>query len=143
MNFFKKLFSKNSKPSDKDVSSIKPADAQASSPVKNIPVQQPKISNENDVFSIEPIVKQVIGHLFKTPNVQKKALKIIRKYNQERDSANTKTTLALLKYSNGDLALLEKSVWQSHPHFWMDEISPIFRTMEDAENWAKSLSEAQ
>lgn len=141
MNFFKKLFSKDSKSSGKDTANINPIDAPVSSHAINTPVWQPKTPKANDVPEVEPIVRQAVEHLFKTHDIQKKALKIIRKYNRERDSANTKTTLALIKYSNGDLALFEKSTWQSHPHFWMDEISPIFRTLEDAEKWVKSLTE--
>ena len=143
MNFFKKLLSKDSKHSDKDTSNIKPADVQVSSHANGSPVQQPKTPKKNDVPEIDPNVRQAVEHLFKTIDIQDKALKIVRQYNRERDSANKKTTLALIKYSNGDLALLEKSTGQSHPHFWMDEISPIFRTLEDAEKWVQSFSELQ
>ena len=73
--------------------------------------------------------------------MQKKTFECILEFKKDRKGvADLKTLLALLKYSNGNLELFRKSAWQSHPHFWMDEISHIFRTMEDAENWVKSLS---
>jgi hypothetical protein len=114
MNFFKKLFSKNTAP-----------------PIKNIP-------------GIEPIVIQAVENLFPDVNTQKNTFECILEFKKDRKGvADLKTLLALLKYSNGDLELFQKSAWQSHPHFWMDEISHIFRTMEDAEKWVKSFSETQ
>ena len=114
MNFFKKLFSKNTAP-----------------PIKNIP-------------GIEPIVVQAVESLFPHVNTQKNTFECILEFKKDRKGvADLKTLLALLKYSKGDLELFRKSAWQSHPHFWMDEISHIFRTMEDAEKWVKSLSESQ
>ena len=114
MNFFKKLFSKNKAP-----------------PIKNIP-------------GIEPIVVQAVENLFPDVNTQKNTFECILEFKKDRKGvADLKTLLALLKYSKGDLELFRKSAWQSHPHFWMDEISHIFRTMEDAEKWVKSLSETQ
>jgi hypothetical protein len=140
MNFLKKVFGSKTTPSSKDDASIKPVSSQ----VKDNLNREPKVTKTNDTHDdIEPIVKQTVEILFKNVDNRKKALKVIRKYKKERDSADLKTTLALLKYSDGDVALLEKSAWQSHPHFWMDEISPIFRTIEAAENWANSLSELQ
>ena len=50
------------------------------------------------------------------------------------------TQLALISYSKGDVEKLRSAVGQSHPHFWMDEISPIFSTTEEAIKWATSLS---
>jgi hypothetical protein len=114
MNFFKKLFSKNTVP-----------------PIKNIP-------------SIEPVVIQAVENLFQNEIVQEEAFKSILEFKKDRQNTATPITiLALLKYSKGDLELFRKSAWQSHPHFWMDEISPIFRTMEDAERWVKSLAESK
>jgi hypothetical protein len=139
MNFLKKLFGKQTTPSNKNASNITPVSAQAKDNLN----RGPKAEKANNVPDIEPIVKQTIEFLFKNIDNQKQARKIIRKYEKEKDSANLKTILALLKYSNGNVALLEKSAWQSHPHFWMDEISPIFQTIEDAEKWANSLSESQ
>jgi hypothetical protein len=112
MNFFKKLF-------DKDTAS----------PIKNIP-------------GIEPIVVEAVEHLFPDVKIRKDTFECILKFKKDREGvASLKTLLALLKHSKGDLELFQKSAWQSHPHFWMDEISPIFRAMEDAEKWVKSLSE--
>ena len=114
MNFFKNLFSKNT-----------------AQPIKNIP-------------GIEPIVIQAVESLFPDVNTQKNTFECILEFKKDRKGvADLKTLLALLKYSNGDLELFRKSAWQSHPHFWMDEISHIFRTMEDAEKWVKSLSKSQ
>ena len=113
MNFSKKLFSKN-----------------RSSPIKTIP-------------GIEPIVVQAVENLFPDANDQNKIFEYILELKKDRKGvANLKTLLALLKYSKGDVELFRKSAWQSHPHFWMDEISHIFRTIEDAENWVKSLKES-
>ncbi len=114
MNFFKKLSSNNT-----------------ATPIKNIP-------------GIEPIVVQAVESLFLDVNTQKSTFECILEFKQDRKGvADLKTLLALLKYSKGDLELFRKSAWQSHPHFWMDEISHIFLTMEDAEKWVKSLSESQ
>lgn len=142
MNFFKKLFGKNANSLDKDATKNKPVIVQDGSQVKDKPASKSIHPRVNDVPSVEPIVRRAVEYFFKTSDVQEQALKIIQNYNRNRDSANTKTTLALIKYSNGDLALFEKSVWQSHPHFWMDEISPIFRTLEEAKAWAQSLGES-
>lgn len=114
MNFFKKLFSKNTAPS-----------------IKEIP-------------GVEPIVVQAVENLFPDDVIQKDAFKCILEFKKDRkNTATPKTILALLKYSKGDLELFRKSAWQSHPHFWMDEISHIFNTIDDAEKWVKSLSESQ
>ena len=114
MNFLKRLFRKNTAP-----------------PIKNIP-------------GIEPIVVQAVENLFPDVNTQKNTFECILELRKDRKGvADLKTLLALLKYSKGDLELFRKSAWQSHPHFWMDEISHIFRTLEDAEKWVKSLSESQ
>ncbi len=139
MNFLKNLFGERTTHSSEDASNIKPVIAQAKDNLNH----KPNIVKANNVPEIHSIVNKTVEFLFSNIDNQKKALKIIRKYERERDSANLKTILALLKYSDGDVALLEKSAWQSHPHFWMDEISPIFRTVEDAEKWANSLSESQ
>ena len=114
MVFLKKIFGKN-----------------ATASIKNIP-------------GIEPIVVQAVENLFPNDSVQKEVFKSILEFKKARTNiSTTQTILALLKYSNGDLELFRKSAWQSHPHFWMDEISHIFRTMEDAEKWVKSLSESR
>lgn len=114
MNFFKKLFNKNTTP-----------------PIKNIP-------------EIEPILAQAVESLFREVDIQKSTFECILEFKKDRKGvADLITILALLKYSKGDLDLFRKSAWQSHPHFWMDEISHIFLTMEDAEKWVKSLSDAQ
>ena len=139
MNFFKKLFGKNTVPAVIEVSNVKTIGVQA----KNSPSSKPVDVQEKNTPSIEPIIMQAVKSLFPNTDAQEKAIKSIQKFQSERDSATPMTTLALLKYSKGDLELFQKSAWQSHPHFWMDEISPIFRTMEDAEKWVKSLSETQ
>ena len=93
---------------------------------------------------IEPIVVEEVESLFPDIDTQKKMFECIIEFKKDRKGvADLKTLLALLKYSKGDSELFRKSAWQSHPHFWMDEISHIFRTLEDAEKWAKSLSESQ
>jgi hypothetical protein len=96
-----------------------------------------------DIPGIEPIVVQAVESLFPDVNTQKRAYEYILQIKKERQGiADLKTLLALLKYSKGDVELFRKSAWQSHPHFWMDEISHIFRTLEDAEEWAKSISKS-
>jgi hypothetical protein len=139
MNFLKKLFGKQTTLSNKNASAKPPASSQAT----DDPNQKPKFVRANTPPEIEPIVLQTLGVLFKNVDDQQQAQKIIQKYKRDRGSADLKTLLAVLKYSNADLVLLEKSLWQSHPHFWMDEISPIFRNLEAAEKWANSLSESQ
>jgi len=120
MDFFKKLFGKNTAP-----------------PIENIPA----IKN---IPGIEPIVVQAVESLIPDADTQKKTFECILEFKKDRKGvADLITILALLKYSKGDLALFRNSAWQSHPHFWMDEISPIFRTMEAAEKWVKSLSESK
>ncbi len=139
MNFFKKLFGKKTVPAVKEVPNVKPVGSQE----KKSPRSKPMEVQEKVTPSIEPIIMQAVKSLFPNTDVQEKAIKSIQKFQSERDSATPMTTLALLKYSKGDLELFQKSAWQSHPHFWMDEISPIFHTMEDAEKWVRSLSETQ
>ena len=114
MNFFKKLFGKNTPKS-----------------TRNIP-------------NIEPIVVQAVEGLLTDVNAQKDIFEVILEFKKDRKGiSDLKTILALLYYSNGDLEIFRKSAWQSHPHFWMDEISHIFRSMEDAEEWVKTLSKPQ
>lgn len=114
MNFIKNLFHRNMSPAAKNVSGI------------------------------EPIVVRAVEYLFPDNITQKEVFKIILEFKKYRKNSSTpKTLLALLKYSGGDLELFRKSVWQSHPHFWMDEISHIFRTLEDAEKWVESLSQSR
>jgi hypothetical protein len=116
MDFFKALFRKN-----------EPA---LPTPTKNIP-------------GIEPIVVQAVESLFPDANTQTKTFECIRELKKDRKGvADPVTLLALLKYSKADLELFRKSAWQSHPHFWMDEISHIFRTMDQAEEWVKSISKS-
>ena len=113
MNLFKKLFSKNT-----------------ALPIKTIP-------------DIEPIVVQAVENLFPDANDQQKTFEYILELKKDRKGVtDLKTLLALLKYSKGDVELFRKSAWQSHPHFWMDEISHIFRTIEDAENWVSHYKES-
>ena len=130
MNFFKRLFSKNNPP-----------------PATTPPITDPPITASpviDDTPDIEPIVAQAVESLFPDTDIQKETFEFILEFKKYRKGvADLKTLLALLKYSNGDLALFRKSAYQSHPHFWMDEISHIFRTVEDAEEWARSLSTSQ
>lgn len=105
---------------------------------------QKDTTQANNISGIEPIVVQAVESLFPEPNTQKSTFECILEFKKDRTGiADLKTILALLKYSRGYLELFRKSAWQSHPHFWMDEISPIFHTIEDAEKWVKSLSESQ
>jgi hypothetical protein len=123
MDFFKKLFGK-----DKSSSKEKPS----------IPMP---IQNNSQ---IEPIVVQAVENLFPDVDTQKRAFKVILEIVKERQGvADPKTLLALLRYSNGNVENFRKAAWQSHPHFWMDEINPIFRTLKDAEEWVKSISKSQ
>lgn len=97
-----------------------------------------------NIPGIEPIVVQAVESLFPNVDIQKTAFKYILEIREQRKGvADTKTLLALLRYSNGDVESFHKAAWQSHPHFWMDEIAHIFRTMEDAEEWVRSLSKSQ
>lgn len=96
------------------------------------------------ISGIEPIVLQAVAYLLPDPTTQRDAIDVIVEFTQKRQSvADPITHLALLYYSNGDVEKLRKSAWQSHPHFWMDEIVPIFRTMKDAQEWVWSLSNPQ
>ena len=82
MNFFKKLFGKNTAP-----------------PIKNIP-------------GIEQIAVQAVKNLFPDANTQKKTFECILEFKKDREGvADLKTLLALLKYSKGDLELFRKSAW--------------------------------
>ena len=89
------------------------------------------------VSEIEPIVVQAVECLFPDVRHHKYVFNILR------ERGGTLTRLALLKYCDKDSEKLRAASYQSHPHFWMDEISPIFRTMEDAEEWVKSLEKSQ
>ena len=116
MDFLKKLFNKN--------------EPVTTTPTQNIP-------------EIEPIVVLAVENLFPDVNTRKNAFKIILEITKERKGvADPKTLLALLCYSNGNVEKFQKSAWQSHPHFWMDEIEHIFPTMKDAEEWVKSISKS-
>ena len=86
---------------------------------------------------IEPIVVHATEQIFLNVQDQKSAFAYIRGQN------SPKLQLALLYYSEGNIEKLRKASAQSHPHFWMDDIAPIFSTMEDAEEWVKSLSKSQ
>jgi hypothetical protein len=113
MDFFKKLFSK-----------------------KESPIPMP-----TNIPGIEPIVVQAVENLFPDVNTQKSAFESILEISKERKGvADPKTLLALLCYSNGNIEEFRKAAWQSHPHFWMDEIEHIFSTMKDAEEWVKSIT---
>jgi hypothetical protein len=97
-----------------------------------------------NIPGVEPIVVQAVERLFPDADTQKNTFEYILEFKKDRKGvADLKTLLALLKYSKGDLELFRKSAWQSHPHFWMDEINPTFLTMEDAEKWVGALSESQ
>lgn len=87
---------------------------------------------------IEPIVVQVVENLFPR-NTRKRAFACIR----QRKEADLRIQLGLLFYSQGDIEKLLFASRQSHVHFWMDEILSIFRTMEQAEEWVKSISNAR
>ena len=98
----------------------------------------------NHIPGLDPFVLRAVGHLFPDANTQKYVLKAILEVAKERKNVgDLKTLLALLKYSGGDAEKFKNSAWQSHPHFWMDEIGHIFRTVEDARAWVKSLAEPQ
>jgi hypothetical protein len=92
-----------------------------------------------NVPGIEPIVVQAIEHVFPSIQDQKRAFDYILEY----EGPGTRSLLALLYYSKGDIEIFRDRSAQSHPHFWMDEISHIFPTMKDAEEWVKSLSKSQ
>ena len=92
MNFFKKLFGKNTTPPDKDISNINPVSVKTN----DIPIRKPKAAQGNNVPDIEPISKQAVEYIFKGSAIQKKALKSIQEFKRERNSANPKTILALL-----------------------------------------------
>lgn len=83
----------------------------------------------------ESIVLRTIKKLFPDIETQEEAFKLLRKRNE-----STKFELALLFYAKGDIEKLRFAIQQSHPHFWMDEISPIFSTVKEAEEWANSIS---
>lgn len=88
MNFFKKKTSKD-----------------VISPIKAIP-------------EIETMVLQAVQSLFSDVYTQKQVFEFILDLKKNREGvSDTKTLLALLKYSNGDFELFQKSAWQSHPHF--------------------------
>ena len=98
----------------------------------------------NNIPGFDPFVIKAVGYLFPDADTQKYVFESILEVTKERKSVgNLKTLLALLKYSSGDAEKFKDSAWQGHPHFWMDEISHIFRTDEDAREWVKSLSKVQ
>jgi hypothetical protein len=96
-----------------------------------------------NIPEIEPIVVQAVEALFPDMDTRKSVFKIILQIIRERKGiADPKTQLALLRYSCGDVEKFRESAWQSHPHFWMDEIGQIFPAMKDAEAWVRSISKS-
>ena len=97
-----------------------------------------------NISGIDPIVVQAVERLIPDVDEQDVLFDYILEVTKQRKSVgDLKTLLALLKYSGGDAEKFKASAWQSHPHFWMDEISHIFRSVEEAMEWVKSLSKSQ
>ena len=101
------------------------------------------LSMNGNISTIVPIVIQAVENLIPDANNRKRTFDAILELMSDRPGiAEPKTLLALLRYSNGSVEGFRKAAWQSHPHFWMDEIEHIFPTMKDAEEWVKSLSKS-
>jgi len=121
MSFFKNLFGKEKAKEE---------------PFTPTPSQQ--------VSGLEPIVVQAIENLYPNIEDQKNAFDYVLKLKESgRTFRNPKLLLGLLSYSKGNIENLRASSLQNHPHFWIEEIEPIFPKMKDAEEWVKSISKSQ
>ena len=95
-----------------------------------------------EVPGIPPIVVQAIENLFLNIDDQKTAFKCILEL-KERGKNDPKLLLAVLSYSKGNVERLQAEALPAHPHFWWDEIDPIFPKMRNAEEWVKSITKTQ
>ena len=94
-----------------------------------------------EVPGIPPIVVQAIENLFPNVDDQKNAFDCVLKLEERgRAFRDPRLLLALLSYSAGKIEKLQTAASQTHPHFWGDEIYPIFPKMRDAEEWVRSIT---
>ena len=96
------------------------------------------------VPGLEPIVVQAIENFF--PNIDDQALAftyVLELEKKGRTFRDPRLLLALLSYSGGKIESLKSAASQTHPHFWIDEIEPIFPKMKAAEEWVKSITKPQ
>lgn len=90
---------------------------------------------------IPPIVVQGIESVFTSMEDQKIAFNCILELEKRgRTFRDPRLLLALLSYSGGNIESLKSSASQTHPHFWIDEIEPIFPKMNAAEEWVKTIT---
>ena len=122
MNFFKKLFSKE-KPQE-----------EAYQPYISAPTQQGS--------RLEPIVIQALESLYPNIEDQKRAIAYSAKFREKYPKDMPRLLLALLSYSEGDIEKLARAS-EGVFHFIVDDVDPIFPSIEDAEKWVKSLSKSQ
>ena len=125
MSFLKNLFSKKGEPEGESF---------IPSPTQNIP-------------GLEPIIVQTIENLYPDIEQQKKVFKYavdyILAYKEKIKRDDTKGLLAMLAYSNGRIeSLPSPSLWFDG-RFRIEEIDNMFRKMNDAEEWVKSITKSQ
>ena len=97
------------------------------------------------VPGLEPIVVQAIENFFPSIDDQKLAITYVldlkKKGRMFRN--DPKLLLSLLSYSEGKIESLKSAASETHPHFWFEEIGPIFPKMKAAEEWVKSITKPQ
>jgi hypothetical protein len=98
-----------------------------------------------EVSGIPPIVVQTVEILFPNIDEQKQAFTCILELGKEgRAFRDPRLLLALLSYSDGKIRELQTAASRtSSPHFWGEEIAPIFPKMKAAEDWVKSIAKSQ
>jgi hypothetical protein len=112
MSFFKNLFSKG--------------EAFIPTPTQEVP-------------GIPPVVVQAIENSFPNQDDRKYVFNCVLELKEEgRAFRDPRLLLALISYSKGNIETLRVAVSHTGPHFWIEEIEPIFPKMKDAEAWVKS-----
>jgi hypothetical protein len=92
---------------------------------------------------LEPIVVQAIENLYPDIEDQKQAFKYSLEYKEKLKREDTLGLLAMLAYSKGKMEQLPNPKLWLDGHFRVEEISPIFSKMKDAEEWVKSITKTQ
>ena len=136
MNFFKKLFSKDTRaiptPTISKPTQYEPEEEQQ--PISKTPQQE---------LELEPIVVQAIETLYPNIEDQKQAIEFAVRYKKYQTSSdNVVLLLALLAYSDGKiekLLALEPNAIRNY-QFMLDEIAPRFPDMKAAEAWVNSIT---
>jgi hypothetical protein len=97
-----------------------------------------------EVPGIPPIVVQAIEILFPNIDYQKLAFDCVLELEKKgRTFRDPRLLLALLSYSGGNIDSLRYAASQTHPHFWIEEIEPIFPKLKAAEEWVNSITKSQ